>query len=248
MSGSLITVSEPAIPAEVQEFAAAKGVAGYPEPVIGLVSQAFPTSALVVSLGQDAEDESHRYIALDIDASGKSAEELLAGQRTWSSGLSRVSLLRGRLLCAGLAMNWREFLLLAARLAAETTEADWRTAISRAYYPAFHIARDLAADLNFTVPRADRAHQYLVFRLSNSGAPPVEQTGRDLETLRRLRNRADYDATPPLTQAHASAAHQLAEGIIQALDTARQAPTRTQIRDAMIVYERDVLHDVTWHP
>src|SRR5207249_800437 len=39
-------------------------------------------------------------------------------------------------------------------------------------------------------PRADRAHQYLVFRLSNCGEPTVEQAGRDLETLRRLRNRA----------------------------------------------------------
>ena len=82
-------------------------------------------------------------------------------------------------------MNWRDFLLLASRLAAGTTEADWRTGISRAYYAAFHLARRLFAVLNFAVPRADRAHQYLVFRLSNSGEPAVEQAGRDLETLRR---------------------------------------------------------------
>ncbi len=145
-------------------------------------------------------------------------------------------------------MNWRDFLPLATRLAAGTTEADWRTAISRAYYAAFHIARHLFAALNFKVPRADRAHQYLVFRLSNSGEPAAEQAGRDLETLRRLRNRADYDETPAPTQAQAAAAVQTAEGIIQALDAASQDPTRTQIRDAMIVYERDVLHDVTWRP
>jgi hypothetical protein len=56
-------------------------------------------------------------------------------------------------------MNWRDFLSLATRLAAATTEADWRTAVSRAYYAAFHVARRLLTDLNFTVPRADRAHQ-----------------------------------------------------------------------------------------
>ncbi len=145
-------------------------------------------------------------------------------------------------------MNWRDFLLLATRLATGTTEADWRTAVSRAYYAAFHVARRLFADLNFTVPRADRAHQYLVFRLSNSGESAVEQVGRDLETLRRLRNRADYDEVPALTQAQAAAAVQLAEGIIQVLDAARQEPARTRMRDAMIVYERDVLHDVTWQP
>jgi uncharacterized protein (UPF0332 family) len=145
-------------------------------------------------------------------------------------------------------MNWRDFLPLATRLAAGTTEADWRTAVGRAYYAAFHIARRLFAGLSFTVPRADRAHQDLVFRLSNSGESAVEQAGRDLETLRRLRNRADYDETPVLTQPQAAAAVQIADGIIQTLDTASQEPTRTRIRDAMIVYERDVLHDVTWQP
>ncbi len=56
-------------------------------------------------------------------------------------------------------MNWRDFLLVANRLTAGATEADWRTAVSRAYYAAFHVARRLLADLKFNVPRADRAHQ-----------------------------------------------------------------------------------------
>jgi uncharacterized protein (UPF0332 family) len=145
-------------------------------------------------------------------------------------------------------MNWRDFLLLATRLAAGATEADWRTAVSRAYYAAFHIARRLLTDLKFIVPRADRAHQYLVYRLSNCGESAVVQAGRNLETLRRLRNRADYDEVPALIQHQAAAAVQLAEGIIQVLDAARQEPARTRMRDAMIVYERDVLHDVTWQP
>jgi uncharacterized protein (UPF0332 family) len=101
-------------------------------------------------------------------------------------------------------MNWRDFLQLATRLAAGTTEADWRTAVSRAYYAAFHVARSLIADSKFIVPRADRAHRYLVFRLSNSGEPIVEQAGRDLETLRRLRNRSDHDEVPALTQPQAT--------------------------------------------
>ena len=145
-------------------------------------------------------------------------------------------------------MNWRDFLVLASRLAAATTEADWRTAVSRAYYAAFHIARRLFVDLRFTVPRADRAHQYLVFRLSNSGQGVVEQAGRDLDTLRRLRNRADYDETPAITQSQAVAAVQIAEAIINTVDASGLEPVRTRIRDGMVVYERDVLHDVTWKP
>src|SRR4030095_6117370 len=106
----------------------------------------------------------------------------------------------------------------------------------------------LLADLNFTVPRADRAHQYLIFRLSNCGEPVVEQAGRDLETLRRMRNRADYDELPPFTQPQATAAVRLSENTIRELDNARRDPIRRRIRDAMIAYERDVLNDVTWHP
>jgi uncharacterized protein (UPF0332 family) len=145
-------------------------------------------------------------------------------------------------------MNWRDLLPLAARLAGGSTEAEWRSAVSRAYYSGFHVARRLLSDLRFAVPRADRAHQYLAFRLSNSGEPTVEQAGRDLETLRRLRNRADYDESPALTQPQALAALQVAGSVIQGLDAARQEPARTRITDSIIVYERDVLRDVTWQP
>jgi alkylhydroperoxidase/carboxymuconolactone decarboxylase family protein YurZ len=88
MKGSLDTL--PAIPPEVQEFAAAKEVGRYLRPVIDLARRAFPSSALSVSLGRDAEDETHQYIALDVAVGGLATEELLAGQRTWSAGVARV--------------------------------------------------------------------------------------------------------------------------------------------------------------
>lgn len=40
----------------------------------------------------------------------------------------------------------------------------------------------------------------------------------------------------------------IAAWVIQVIETAAHEPTRTQITDAMKTYERDVLHDVTWHP
>jgi hypothetical protein len=90
MNDSLATSPRPAIPAEVQELAAEKGVSDYLGAVIDLARQAFPSSDLSVSVGQDAEDETHRYIALDVDAGRLAAEDLLAGQRHWSAGVSRV--------------------------------------------------------------------------------------------------------------------------------------------------------------
>jgi hypothetical protein len=90
MSAALATAPRPAIPLEVEEFAADKGVNRYLGAAIDLARRAFPASALRVSLGQDAEDESHRYIALDVEIAGSTAEELLAGQHVWSDGLGRV--------------------------------------------------------------------------------------------------------------------------------------------------------------
>ena len=90
MNDTPATLSGPIVPPEVREFAAEKGVNRYLGAVIDLARQAFPSSALAVSLGQDAEDETHRYIALDVEASSRTTEELLAGQRAWSGGISRV--------------------------------------------------------------------------------------------------------------------------------------------------------------
>jgi uncharacterized protein (UPF0332 family) len=145
-------------------------------------------------------------------------------------------------------MNFREYLPLAATLAAGTTRAEWRTAVSRAYYAAFHVARELLTSLGFHPPQGDRAHGYLWIRVANAGVGAVQVAGNRLNLLRRERNRADYDAHVSVTQVMATDGVRVAEEIIRVLDAAAVEPVRTQITDAMKVYERDVLHDVTWRP
>jgi uncharacterized protein (UPF0332 family) len=145
-------------------------------------------------------------------------------------------------------MDFRDFLPVAAALANGTAEAEWRSATSRGYYAAFHVARRLLLALGFRVPRADRAHGYLWLRLSNAGVPQVQTAGRLLNDLRRERNRADYDDHYTLIQGKAAQNVRFAEDAIRLFDSATVEPVRTQITDAMKVYERDVLHDVTWHP
>ncbi len=80
-------------------------------------------------------------------------------------------------------MDETGFLKVADTLSMGETEADWRTAISRAYYAAFHKARRLLQQGGFSVPRADKAHAYLWRRLSNSEHPDVNNAGRDLTHL-----------------------------------------------------------------
>jgi uncharacterized protein (UPF0332 family) len=143
-------------------------------------------------------------------------------------------------------MTGTDFLPLANRLATSPSEAEWRTAIGRAYYAAFHVARQLLEELGFRVPKADRAHAYLSMRLNNCGDTPMQQAAADLHSLRSLRNQADYDLQRPIRQTVALAQTQIVQQIIQTLTAARQEPIRTPITDAMRNYERDVLGDVTW--
>src|SRR6266511_1459595 len=140
-------------------------------------------------------------------------------------------------------MDFRDYLQLAVDLANGTTEAEWRSASSRGYYAAFHVARQLLRSLGFRVPQADRAHGYLWLRLSNSGVADVVRGGRLLNDLRRERNYADYDDYRAVTPAVATQNVQFAEDVIQELDAAAVEPVRTQITDAMKIYERDILHD-----
>jgi uncharacterized protein (UPF0332 family) len=144
-------------------------------------------------------------------------------------------------------MTGRDFFPLAAQLAAGTTEAEWRTSVSRAYYAAFHHARELLTALGFVVPRDEKAHPYLYLRLNNCGLAHVQKAASDLHALRRRRNQGDYDLQMILISKFATDELPVAQGFIQTLDNL--TPTeRTQIRDAMIIYERDVLQNVTWHP
>jgi uncharacterized protein (UPF0332 family) len=145
-------------------------------------------------------------------------------------------------------MDPLEYLRVAELWVRGTTEAEWRSAISRAYYAAFHVARQLWFDCNFRVPRVEKAHAYLWLRLANAGDPNIQMTGNGLASLRSDRNWADYEFTRPITQRQATMVVQNARKLIQHLAGAGTEPTKTQITDAIKIYERDVLKDVTWHP
>ncbi len=146
-------------------------------------------------------------------------------------------------------MNPRDFLEVAGEWAAGSREAEWRSAVSRAYYAAFHATCRLLSQCGFVVPQGDQAHGYLWLRLSNSGHPQVQSAGSNLRLLRTLRNRADYDLQYSFPHALAFAQVQAAEDIIQLLETLPAMPILLgQVTDAIKVYERDVLKEVTWRP
>lgn len=146
-------------------------------------------------------------------------------------------------------MNPHDFLDVADDLLSGEREAWWRSAVSRAYYAAFHVACQLLRGCGFTVPQTEKAHAYAWRRLANCGHAEIQAAGTELNDLRGMRNWADYELDRPLT--HPNAANQVlsASAVIRLLESLPTAPhVLAQITDAIRVYERDVLREVTWRP
>ncbi len=100
----------------------------------------------------------------------------------------------------------RDQFRLAESLSRGSTESEWRCAIGRAYYAAFHQARELLQALGFQIPRAELVHAFLWKRLQSCGPSAVGLAGSRLHQLRTVRNRADYDVATNLVQKDAIAA------------------------------------------
>jgi hypothetical protein len=86
-----------------------------------------------------------------------------------------------------------QFLELAGRLAATAGgEAECRTAVSRAYYGAFHLALTLIQDLGFSIPANANAHAIVQRYLIGAGHTDAQRAGSLLSSLHADRIRADY--------------------------------------------------------
>jgi hypothetical protein len=117
---------------------------------------------------------------------------------------------------------WREYIVLAEGLAAQDSEASKRSAVSRAYYGAFNPAHHW---LESHVGRIDRwaTHKQVwdAFRspdLASPGTlPKWEEVGQIGDSLRTLRNEADYDESMPGLDRHAPRSVADAERILSLL-------------------------------
>jgi uncharacterized protein (UPF0332 family) len=93
-------------------------------------------------------------------------------------------------------VNGRAFLSLALELATSDAEERRRSAISRAYYGAYHVARELVQRCDVIVPKRD-VHNKLQWCLQQTGENAADKelvkAGSKLGDLRTERNKADYD-------------------------------------------------------
>jgi uncharacterized protein (UPF0332 family) len=95
--------------------------------------------------------------------------------------------------------DWTTYLDLARELAGRGSgpsfeEARLRSAISRAYYAAFKQAFNYLCDKDPTIRfQREGVHQYVYEKFWYSRDAGWRRVGSELDRLRRLRNRADYD-------------------------------------------------------
>ena len=111
-------------------------------------------------------------------------------------------------------MQASEFQDTAERLAQGTTEGDWRSAISRAYYAVFHHFLDFFLSHGLNLGSGGQAHALLYQALNNCGYPAVKSIANAVNDLRRTRGEADYELTATIDQLSAVGAVRAAQGIV----------------------------------
>lgn len=98
-----------------------------------------------------------------------------------------------------MSFDWSDYLILAKELAGLETspasnEAKLRSAISRAYYATFCLARDHLRDKEKRlIPYDEPSHKYVIDTLRNSSIKERKVIGLELNRLKIDRNKADYN-------------------------------------------------------
>jgi uncharacterized protein (UPF0332 family) len=88
-----------------------------------------------------------------------------------------------------MSFDWRDYLKLAGTLASAESEAARRTAVSRAYYAAYHQAKIYLTD---TTQLNGEKHEHVIAVLKHHRMRDQRDTGLQLERLKRFRESADY--------------------------------------------------------
>ena len=132
-------------------------------------------------------------------------------------------------------MTGDDFIILAGKLATNADEASLRSAVSRAYYGAFHLALHYLDDIERPAPQNANAHVYVARQLQKSGHLDAFRAGSLLGDLHTERIKADYrlDNKRIGTTAFARLCVERATEIQSALTKCRAEPARSEIQSRL---------------
>lgn len=135
-------------------------------------------------------------------------------------------------------MDPKDFLRVANDLSKLDEAAELRSAVSRAYYAAFHVARKLLVDMGFRISRGPAAHGDVCKYLGNADNLTVEHAGNNIGDLKGWRNQADYELD--LAKHENSGSVQnivlITKQIIEDLEQCCNGSSRDQIKSAISSY------------
>jgi uncharacterized protein (UPF0332 family) len=140
-------------------------------------------------------------------------------------------------------MNATEFLDFAGKIAATYSDAAaCRSAISRAYYGAFHIARSFLDRLGSRPYQNANAHVFVQHRLMNCGHNEATRAGRLLQDLFANRLRADYNLPASRVENvdFARTAVEWARRIQSLIESCEQDDASQEIKAGIAEYERRI--------
>lgn len=137
-------------------------------------------------------------------------------------------------------MNPREFYDLAGRLVKINSRAEIRSAISRAYYAAFHVGLQVLGGMDPKWKTLN--HDKLPAYLDHSDDPEFKEIASQMNDFRQARNRADYNLDDPKAEDknQATLLFLQAEHIMKTLEERGRGPNRKRIVDALKDYERRI--------
>ena len=139
-------------------------------------------------------------------------------------------------------MDPRDFLEVAKKLSQGDTAAEYRTAISRAYYATFHVGVSFLKDIDCLISAGPQAHGEVRNDLSNCGDAELAGVGSQLADLHKKRIIADYRLTDVKydNQKTSQAVTVQAGRMIQALDRCGSGSRRDDIAQALKAYLRKI--------
>lgn len=138
-------------------------------------------------------------------------------------------------------MNGRDLIILAGHLVQNNAlgngEARYRSAISRAYYGAFHLAVSFLANHDCKVVENGTGHEDAYRHLFNTNVDSAREAARTLNDLRRERIRADYRLTINGldSQKNAMEKVEMAENVRNLLEKCNIEPIKSQVAGALKV-------------
>jgi uncharacterized protein (UPF0332 family) len=139
-------------------------------------------------------------------------------------------------------MNGTQFYNFAVPLAKGPGPAEHRSCTSRAYYGAYHRARELIEHYGVSLPGGPEWHKKVRWILDQSKDDAIKKASAKLNSLRDARNDADYELSDPKPENVKIVEYNLrtAKEIIDLVDTciaSGKAPGRAAIRE----YSKGVL-------